>query len=481
MTASINIPRAVSLAATFILSLIAAVYFEKYYLVLLPFLLLLGYLGWNYPQYVFYLLLLSLPFSFEYNFSPELGTDIPDEALMLLTGLLFIAVFIYDRSQKTKDKFRHPLIFLLVIHFAWIITSSLLSSDQLVSIKYSLSKSWYLAAFVLAPLILFRDKRSILLAAKLLVGAMITVVVVIMIRHGQQGFHFRTVNEAVSPFFRNHVNYSSMLVCLLPVIFGLYIACRNRRTRFFLLTAILVLLAALFFSYARGAWLALVSGAVAMGLIYKKRIITAFFACILLLLALVQWLRSVDRYMQFAHQYKSTIFHENFQEHLVATYQLKDVSTAERFYRWIAGVRMSGEKPLTGFGPNTFNQHYKPYAVPAFKTWVSDNRDRSTVHNYFLLVLIEQGIPGLLFFLLLLGAMLYYAQNLYHRAKDVNYKIMAMVIGVIIVMVATVNFLSDLLETDKVGSVFFLCLAVLVAMDYQLKHSEPPTHIERIA
>ena len=126
---------------------------------------------------------------------------------------------------------------------------------------------------------------------------------------------------------------------------------------------------------------------------------------------------------------------------------------------------MIKDNRITGYGPNTFYDNYKGYAVPAFKTWVSDNEDHSTVHNYFLLIAIEQGIPGLLFFIVLLGAMLYYAQYLYHRAKDLFYKTTAITIGVMVTMIIVVNFLSDLIETDKIGSLFFLCLATLVVTD----------------
>ena len=96
---------------------------------------------------------------------------------------------------------------------------------------------------------------------------------------------------------------------------------------------------------------------------------------------------------------------------------------------------------------------------------MSDNPEHSTVHNYFLLTAIEQGIPGLVFFLLLLGAMIYYAQHLYHRITDVFYKIGSAVIGVILSMIIVLNFLSDLIETDKIGSLFFLCLSMLIVTD----------------
>jgi O-antigen ligase len=181
-------------------------------------------------------------------------------------------------------------------------------------------------------------------------------------------------------------------------------------------------------------------------------------------------IKANDHYLRYANDYKTTIFHTNFSVHLIATYKLKDVSTAERFYRWIAGVRMIKDNWLTGYGPATFYDNYKGYAVPAFKTWVSKNRDHSTVHNYFLLSAIEQGIPGLFFFVLLLGAMLYYAQLLYHHIHDIFYKTVAATVGVMLTMIIIVIFLSDLIETDKIGSLFFLCLASLICIDINTKN-----------
>ena len=191
---------------------------------------------------------------------------------------------------------------------------------------------------------------------------------------------------------------------------------------------------------------------------------------ILVIIASVFWIKSNDRYLQYANDYKTTIFHKNFEEHLIATYKLKDVSTAERFNRWIAGVKMLKDNWLTGYGPNTFYYNYKPYAIPAFKTWVSDNKDHSTVHNYFLLTIIEQGAPGLLFFLVLLGACFYYSEMVYQRVQDKFCKVVGLACGVLLAMITVVNFLSDLVETDKVGSLFFLCIATLVAVDINTRN-----------
>lgn len=463
-----------SLAGLFILVLFLAFFSELFWLITIPFAALFLYAGWQNRNAVFFLLLLTLPLSFEYNFSPTLGTDIPDEFLMLLTSFFFFAYWLYSPQAVSGKLWRHPLFFLLLVMLGWMLVTVIFSTDTLVSIKFLLAKAWYVGAFVLAPLIVFQNKERIEMAAKLIIFSMFLVTIIALIRHSNNSFSFATINESVSPFFRNHVNYSAMLVCIVPVLIAFWKLAKTAKLKWLFAAATIISLSALFFSYARGAWLALITGVITYWLIEKKILTVAYALFIITAIAAVFWLKSNDRYLRYAHDYQTTIFHKNFSEHLVATYKLKDVSTAERFYRWIAGVRMIKDKPLTGYGPNTFYDNYKPYAVPAYKTWVSDNKEHSTIHNYFLLTVIEQGYPGLIFLVLLLGAMLYYAQYLFHRIKDEFYKTTAITAGVIIVMIITVNLLSDLVETDKIGSLFFLCFSILIMTDVNTRSDSSP-------
>jgi O-antigen ligase len=457
-------------AGLFILFLLTAFYIEQYYLIAVPFAALLLYTGWQYLNLLFFLLLLSLPFSAEYHFSQTLGTDIPDEFLMLFVSALFFFYWIYSPQKIPKNILLHPLLIFLVVSLIWTAISVFFSTHIIISVKYILAKCWYLGAFVLAPVIIFRQKQNIRIAAIILAGSMLTVAIIALIKHSSNDFHFANINDAVTPFFRNHVNYSAMLVCIIPVFFAFFRLSHTKRQKILTGLAIIVLLIALFFSYARGAWLALIAGIAAYRLIKKGYLVISFITILIIILTSLFWIKSNDRYLQFAHDYNTTIFHSDFKQHLIATYRLKDVSTAERFYRWIAGVRMIKDNWLTGYGPNTFYYNYKGYAIPAFKTWVSKNEDHSTVHNYFLLITIEQGIPGLIFFLVLLGGMLYYAQHLYHRIQDVFYKMVSITTGVMLVMITIVNFLSDLVETDKIGSLFFLCLSTLIVTDINTKN-----------
>ncbi len=454
-----------ALSGLFIVILGIAVFTEQYFLVATPFTILIFYAGWQNRNLVFFLLLATLPFSFEYNFSSGLGTDIPDEFLMLLVSFLFLAYWLYSPKTIPKNVLQHPLFLLLFTVVGWMMITVIFSTNHFISIKYLLAKSWYIGAFVIAPLILFKEKRAICIAAIILSVSMMLVTTISLLRHYQTGFSFATINDAVSPFFRNHVNYSATLVCTIPVLVSFFQLSKKKRSKQILAGVILIALIALFFSYARGAWLALLAGIIAYWLIQKRLLFYSFILAVIMTIGLVFWVKENDRYLRYAHDYQTTIFHKDFSEHIISTYQLKDVSTAERFYRWIAGVRMIKDNWLTGYGPNTFYDNYKGYTVPAYKTWVSDNAEHSTVHNYFLLIAIEQGIPGLLFFLVLLGAMFYYVQYLYQRIKDVFYKTVSVAIGVMLTMLVILNFLSDLIETDKIGSLFFLCLATLIVTD----------------
>jgi O-antigen ligase len=452
-------------AGLFLAFLLPAVFTGEYFWIAVPFGIVLCYFGWQHINTLFFLLLATLPFSTEYHFNAELGTDIPDEFLMLITAALFLLYFIYKPGTFYKNYRRHPLLILLLFSIAWTLIAVLFSTDQFISVKFFLAKCWYLGAFVLAPLILFKSKNAIRIAAIVIAAAMFVVTSIIVVRHYGYNFRFADINDAAQPFFRNHVNYSAMLVCIIPLFVAFYRLSGSKKLKLLLAIAVLILLTALFFSYSRGAWLALLVGLTAYWLIRKKLLFLSFIAAIIISVAFLFWAKNKDHYIQYAPDFKTTIFHKDFREHLIATYRLKDVSTEERFYRWIAGVRMVKDNWLTGYGPNTFYYNYKPYAVPAFKTWVSDNKEHSTVHNYFLLITIEQGIPGLIFFLILIGAMLYYAQRIYHRTSDAFYKTVAATTGAIIFMLIVVNFLSDLIETDKIGSIFFLCLSVLIAVD----------------
>lgn len=449
-----------------------AAYFSQTLLLFAPALLAATALLVRYPKVLFLALLFTIPWSVEQTFSNGLGTDLPDEPLMVLLSFCVVAMGIMQYRKKNALQLSSWLLLVLFAGFAWMAVTVVVSTYISFSVKYFLAKSWYLLAFVGAPLMLKGDEKLVKTAAKTMFASMFLATSFALAKHATSGFTFATVNEALAPFFRNHVNYSALLVFMVPIQLAFYQLATSTAQKRLLLISIAIVLAALYLSYARGAWLALAAGLVSYGLIRKGWLFKSFLIAALVVAAAVVWLQHNDRYLEFAPHFESTVFHENFSDHLAATYKGKDVSTAERFYRWVAGANMSAERWETGFGPATFYQQYKEYTVPAFRTWVSNNPEKSTVHNYFLLLLIEQGVIGLLLFLILVGSMFWYAQKIYRQTTSSFWKVTAAAIGAILWMQCTVNFLSDLIETDKAGSVFYLCLSFLVIADAHSKKEE---------
>lgn len=300
--------------------------------------------------------------------------------------------------------------------------------------------------------------------------SMLFVVIQSLARHAYYGFSFKDVQQVLAPFFRNHVNYSSMLVCLLPVAWCMWkLTPAENPKRKWIGYGISIGLTGLLFAYSRGAWIALLAGILAVWVIRKRMMGVFMMLTVLALIISMAWLITDKNYMRFAPDHDRTVFHTDFRDHMLATVEMKDVSTAERFYRWVAGARMLADKPITGFGPNAFYQHYRPYAVNRFETWVSDNKEHSTVHNYYLLTALEQGIIGLILFCALYFGMLLHLQRLYHQFQSRFYRYVALTVGMVLIMIGVINSMSDMIETDKIGALFWLCLGMVVLLDSKRK------------
>lgn len=463
----------------FVLSIIFSVLWHDERLLVIPFAFLLLPFLFQFmihsTERLFWMLLCLLPLSTEINITSSLGLDFPDEPIMMLLTAMALLRWWHQPQAFPDTVWRHPLFFLLVIHMLWITVTCFYSEEPVLSIKFLLAKSWYIVPFVILPALWLNRIRNIEKMVRYLLIPMGIIIVITLLRHAVSGFSFESINRHLFPFFRNHVNYGAMLVCLLAVAFAAYNhTTNNKKYRKGLQIFMLIGIAGLIFSYSRGAWLALIGGLINVWVIRKRMIIPVIITALLAVLISTVWLSTDQRYFRFAPDHDRTIFHTDFSQHMSATIAFKDVSNAERFYRWIAGARMFAERPLTGFGPSTFYHNYRPYTVRRFETWVSDNPEHSTVHNYFLLTALEQGVIGLLIFCALYFLMLWRIQKIYHQLHSYFFRTVAITTAAILVMIGIINFMSDMIETDKIGSLFWLSLGMIIVLENKL-------HEERIS
>lgn len=463
-------------ALIFIVSGIVAILFNNVLLLAIPFCWvmlpsLLSYIFKNTEQLFFWLLML-LPLSTELNITPSLGIDFPDEVIMILLTTLFIGAVLYQPQLFPITVVKHPLFLIIVLQLIWILITTLFAVNKLIAFKFFLARIWFIVPFVVLPQFFLQSISQIKKAAYYLLIPMGVVVVSCLVQHSIYNFSFEGIKQTMYPFFRNHVNYSAMLVCLLAVLWGIYQLTPSNQKYKKWITALLVLgVIALFFAYSRGAWLSLLIGIITIFIIHQKWMMPIIITTSIVILVFLGWLTYQNNYVKFSPDYQHTIFHTQLGEHLQSTTTLKDLSNAERFYRWVAGINMVIEKPFTGFGPNNFYQNYKSYTRDIFKTYVSDNPEHSSVHNYFLLTALEQGIVGLALLYILIIGMLLYAQYLYHHLNNQFYKTIALTIGVITSMIISINMMSDMIETDKIGSIFWLCVGMIIVLQTKLNEA----------
>ncbi|HLO82325.1 MAG TPA: O-antigen ligase family protein [Chitinophagaceae bacterium] len=455
-----------SILFLFLISVAGALAYGNFVLLGIVPVLIILLAGLTKPSLIYFLLLFTIPLSTEFQFSSSLGTDLPDETLMWLLSPIILFIVFRDR-KLCGDLFRSRIILLIIAALCWTLITVLLSEMPLISVKFLLAKIWYIIPFVLGTIIFLKGKKEHFLAGNLMLVAMLFTVLVILARHGMEGFSFETVNDVTAPFFRNHVNYGALLVCMIPVAWALY----RSGYRYWIL-GLIILLAGLAFSYSRGAWLALGVAVIVVYVMKKGKLQWLMGSAALVLVAVSTWLLLDNRYLQYRPLYEKTIYHASFDEHMAATYNMQDMSTVERFYRWIAATKMAKENWITGSGPNSFYPLYKSYTANDFRTYVSNNPEKSTVHNYFLLLLTEQGIPGLLLFIALFVTMMMTAQKVYLQTADPHIRGLMLMTGAILGMIAVLVFLSDLIETDKIGSVFYLCAGTILVSQFNCEHQE---------
>lgn len=432
---------------------------------------LVAFLEW---RILYYLLFFTLPFSQEIGLPGGLSMDVPSEPLMLVLTACVGLMFVLGKGGLARRELLHPIVVVLALMLLWAAVDMLFSVDTTKSIKYLLAKTWYITPFVFGTLLLVKRPAQVWqLAAVYIVGTCLSVLYVAS-HHATRGFSFADINWAVHPFFRNHVIYASLLAMLIPYAWYAYRATSHKSARLAWLLALGLLLFGLLTSYTRASILSLpVIGIFYVVLRLRLTKVLLLGAGLAAGGATVYFMHD-DTYMLYAPEFEKVVFNgKNFSRHLEATYNMQDVSGMERVYRWVAATRMIADKPLLGSGPATFYPEYKRYTVKSFRTYVSDNPEKSTTHNYFLLQLAEQGIPGFLLFLVLMAVTLLTAERLYHQtARHPALRNVVLAATLSLVVIIFHLLLNELIEVDKIGSMFFVGLALLIRVESWLAAAE---------
>ena len=169
-----------------------------------------------------------------------------------------------------------------------------------------------------------------------------------------------------NPFATYLVTICLLCAALIPHVFARARATKKRGELAVLVTALTAALAALYLTYSRGAWIALVIGVAAIGLLQNRNILYAMIAAIMIMLIAVP--STLDRFSDLSKPNE------------VAVGQGDPNSFAWRVRYWGEILPYWQRSPVTGIGPEMVRNTHPTGFDP---------------HNSFLQALIEMGAVGI--------------------------------------------------------------------------------------
>ncbi len=417
---------------------------------------------------IIYLIVFFAPLSIPLRkVMPGLGFDmyLPTEPLLFGLLIVFLLKVIHERNFDKKILL-HPVSLAIYLNIFWIFLTGLTSTMPIVSIKFLLSRVWFVVGLYLLTTKLFSEGKNLEKYIWLYVISLAIVVVYATIRHLSYGlWDKQAAHFVVTPFYNDHTSYGAVLAMYLPFM-AMFAFNRffTRKTKLIALGFLFIIFLGFILSYARAAWLSIIIamgvwGMVKLKIRFKPIFITGLSVVALFLMFHTQILMKLEE--------NSEQSSANLTTHISSMTNITtDASNLERINRWSCALRMFADKPVFGYGPGTYMFKYAPYQLKRDRTIISTNSgDGGNAHSEYLGPLAESGALGLLTFLLIIGVVIYTAVQTYSRLTDTRLKSFVLAALVALVTYYVHGLLNNFLDTDKLSVPFWGFTAMIVAID----------------
>jgi len=444
---------------------------DVYWLFLLPLVLIVLYYYLTSLDNIILLITFLTPFAVNIlDMDVGLGVSLPTEPLMLGVLLLFLANLIFE-NRYDRNISKHPISYIIYAQLFWMFFSMLASEMPIVSLKFLISRLWFVVPFYFMAAMIFRNKSNIHKFLWLYMIALAMVVVYTVTLHSQYGFDEEVGHWIMSPFYNDHTAYGAALAMYIPVAFGMiFYPGATNRMRVLASVVLFVLIVGIIFSYGRAAWISLiVSFGVFMLVLWRIKFYIVFATIALLIGLFFTFQQEIIDKLEKNKQDSSA----NFIEHIQSITNISsDASNLERINRWQAALRLFDERPLVGWGPGTYQFVYSPFQRAKEKTIISTNLgDMGNAHSEYLGPLAEMGIPGMAIVLILIVMVMITGLRVYKTGnREEKFLSMMALLGLITYFAHGV--LNNFLDTDKLSVPFWGFIAIIVSLDvYHLDKS----------
>ncbi len=448
---------------------------ETYWFMLVPFVVVVIWGAFYYPDQVFLFLAFCTPLSLKVDLKDfGVSVDLPTEPLFLLLMCLFFLKIILD-GRYDKKILRHPLTIVIIINLLWILFTACFSSMFVVSIKFFISKLWFAVVFYFIGTNVFMKFKNIRRYILLFSLSLLGVIIYALIRHAIAHWEQLYGNYAPHPFFAGHGDYAAAICLFVPFI-GIFIFKPavyriSPLGRFMLVLVLIIMLVGITMSFTRAAWIGM---AVSLGVLFimilrlKWTTLTIFFLC----LGAVAYVNRDDIYRKLESNKKVSA--SNLKQHVESISNIStDVSNTERINRWKSAYRMFKEHPILGWGPGTYMFKYASFQRSNEMTVISTNTGNlGNAHSEYIGPLAEEGVLGSLSFIAIVIVSLIIGVRLsFHGISPfVRYTAGATILGLITYYVH--GLINNYLDTDKAAVPFYACMAILLVLDIYYNKKE---------
>jgi putative inorganic carbon (HCO3(-)) transporter len=170
-----------------------------------------------------YLVVFFTPLSLSLSeIMPGLSFDmfLPTEPLLFGILLIFILKF-FATGKFYRDILRHPVTLAIYLSLFWILLTSLTSTMPIVSLKFFLSRIWFIVGFYLIAAKLFESGKNIEKFVWIYIIPLLMVIFYATYRHMGYGlWDKQAAHFVVNPFYNDHTAYGAIIAMYLPFLFG---------------------------------------------------------------------------------------------------------------------------------------------------------------------------------------------------------------------------------------------------------------------
>lgn len=237
----------------------------------------------------------------------------------------------------------------------------------------------------------------------------------------------------------------SFLVMLIPVTVSQLLSAGTRLQRYYYLTCLAPMALSLFFTYSRGAWLAMAGAFLLYGLIYNWRILLALGATVYAAPKLIPGISSRIGYM-------------------LSPVYLLNSARAGRVARWSKAIEKLQGNPLFGEGFGRYGGAVAARYIPS----------SNYVDNFYLKTAAESGLIGLAAFVWLLISGVRCVLNSYRRLTDPYLKGLAGGLFAGLMGILLHNGVENIFEVPSMTVYFWLLLGFAAALPHLDGQDTPP-------